>query len=289
MIEPYSEIYAPKDLDSMTNQIKINEMLKKSIKDESFPHHIFCGPHASGKMLTAINIGKALYKDCTENLLIISAFEENGIEVIREKIKTFARLTVSVKFKLIIVRDADYLTYVAQSALRRIIEDFSSTTRFCFLCSNIDKIIEPIMSRCIIVNFEPHSQIYIRNHLEMIAKKENISLNLDEILNSSTDIRTAINKLQNNYAKPTTNISLEKLKEFKNISQINSYIFKLQSNCVDIELFHKDLLQNIISDKTIDDKERSKYALIVINSLDSLLLGNDEYLVLMNMIGKISL
>ena len=137
----------------------------------------------------------------------LNASDDRGIQAIREKVKTFAQKIVTkleskslADFQIIILDEADLLTTDAQSALRRIIEDNSNQTRFCIICNYVSKIIDPIVSRCAKFRFNALSEESQINHLNNIAKQENMNINI-EIINkiqkvSQGDLRKSINLLQ---------------------------------------------------------------------------------------------
>ena len=137
----------------------------------------------------------------------LNASDDRGIQAIREKVKTFAQKIVTkleskslADFQIIILDEADLLTTDAQSALRRIIEDNSSQTRFCIICNYVSKIIDPIVSRCAKFRFNALSEESQINHLNNIAKQENMNINIGIISKiqkvSQGDLRKSINLLQ---------------------------------------------------------------------------------------------
>ena len=142
-----------------------------------------------------------------ERVLELNASDERGIQVIREKVKKFSQKVITkipgqntVKFQIVILDEADSMTNDAQSALRRIIEDYTSQTRFCIICNYISKIIDPIASRCAKFRFNPLSKQSQINRLRYITEKEqvviddNVLIFLEEM--SEGDLRKSINLLQ---------------------------------------------------------------------------------------------
>ena len=134
----------------------------------------------------------------------LNASDDRGIQAIRDKVKSFAQKIVTklenkslADFQIIILDEADLLTNDAQSALRRIIEDNSSQTRFCIICNYVSKIIDPIVSRCAKFRFNALSEETQIKHLNDIAKRENMKIN-SSIINkiqkvSQGDLRKSIN------------------------------------------------------------------------------------------------
>ncbi|KAH3668074.1 hypothetical protein OGAPHI_001828 [Ogataea philodendri] len=175
---------------------------------------LFYGPPGTGKTSTILAMAKELYGPqlFKSRVLELNASDERGISIVRDKIKTFARLSVSQPsaedlekypcppYKLIILDEADSMTSDAQSALRRIMETYSSITRFCLICNYITRIIDPLASRCSKFRFKMLDEENSLKRLQYICEKENVSTTtavLKEILNiSDGDLRKAINFLQ---------------------------------------------------------------------------------------------
>jgi replication factor C subunit 2/4 len=136
-------------------------------------------------------------------VLELNASDERGIQVVREQIKMFAKKKVVLpqnKHKIIILDEADSMTSAAQQALRRIMEEYSSTTRFALACNQSSNIIEPIQSRCAILRFQRLSDSQILRRLQFICQQENVEYTDDGIqailFTADGDMRQAINNLQ---------------------------------------------------------------------------------------------
>lgn len=184
-------------------QDAIIERLQSYVKSSSLPHLLFSGPSGVGKTASAIAIAREMFGEVwRSNFTELNASDERGIDVVRNKIKNFARTASLGKaaFKIIFLDEADALTHDAQSALRRTMERYTSTCRFILSCNYSSKIIEPIQSRCAVYRFKPISDEAVEKCIRQIAKEEGLQLMDDgiEAIKYVTrgDMRKAINSLQ---------------------------------------------------------------------------------------------
>lgn len=199
----WAEKYRPKTLDDMVNQKEIVERLKSFVKSRNVPHCIFAGPPGTGKTTAALCLARDLYGDAyREHIMELNASDERGIDVVRETVKTFARVRSigEIPFKIMILDEADNMTSDAQQALRRTMERYTETCRF-ILCANYSgKIIEPIQSRCAPFRFTFLPREEQDKFLKHIAEKEGVKLlkdGLEAIFEvCGGDLRKAINTLQ---------------------------------------------------------------------------------------------
>jgi len=166
------------------------------------PHLMFAGAAGTGKTSAAIALAHELYGDNWQNNFTeLNASDERGIEVVRNKIKNFARTApIDASFKIIFLDEADSLTPDAQSALRRTMESFSMSCRFILSCNYSSKIIGPIQSRCAVYRFKPISATDLEKQLRHIASREQVRISnegLEAIAYvAGGDLRKAINTLQ---------------------------------------------------------------------------------------------
>jgi len=197
------EKYRPKSLDDIVNQKEIVERLKKFVAERNMPHLLFAGPSGTGKTTAALALVHDLYGDnYKQYFLELNASDERGIDVIRNKVKEFARTVPpgDVPFKVVLLDEADNMTADAQQALRRTMELYTQTTRFILACNYLSKIIEPIQSRTALFRFYPLKKEDVVNRLAYIAKNEGVEYDekaLETIYDiTQGDMRKSINILQ---------------------------------------------------------------------------------------------
>ena len=201
--EIWTEKYRPDSFEELVGQDEIVKRVKNLVDSMNIPHLLFSGPAGTGKSSLALLIVKQLFKDSWhENYLELNASDERGIDVVRQKVKDFARTKAihSVPFKVIFLDEADALTREAQQALRRTMENFTNTCRFILSCNYSSKIIDPIQSRCAIFRFKLLEKKDIDKRIKKIAEFEKLAIN-DEALvalyeASEGDCRRVINLLQ---------------------------------------------------------------------------------------------
>jgi replication factor C subunit 2/4 len=258
------EKYRPTNLNEVSAQPEVIQSLKKVLETKNLPHLIFFGPSGCGKTSTILALSKELFGEelYYDRVIELNASDERGINVVRDKIKTYAKKAINPKenvppWKIIILDEADNMTSDSQFALRRIMEEYSKLTRFCIICNYHNKIIDPINSRCALFRFKPIKETDTLIKLKDICEKENLTLS-DEFLNqvikfSRGDLRKAINflqKCQNQYG---------------NI--LNQDILNEISGIIPIDKFN-DLTKGIISkdseiiDKVIMDLVNAGYSLV---------------------------
>ncbi len=199
------EKYRPLKLSDIVNQKEVIGSLKALLKNVSeMPHLMFSGSAGVGKTTAALCIAREILGNSwREYTLELNASDERGINMVRERVKKFARfsgLDTSIPFKLVILDEADEMTSDAQTALRRIIEDTATHCRFIMIANNISKIIEPLQSRCAVFKFTRISEEEIVDYLEEICKKEKLKYTKEGLKTlysySEGDMRHSINMLQ---------------------------------------------------------------------------------------------
>ncbi len=201
--EMWAEKYRPKTLDNMVDQAEIVERLRSFAESKNVPHCIFAGPPGTGKTTAALCLCRDLYgPSYREHTMELNASDERGINVVRETVKTFARIRSigDIPFKIMILDEADNMTSDAQQAMRRTMERYTETCRFILIANYSGKIIEPIQSRCAPFRFSYLPRMEQDRYLKFIAETEGLSLSedgMDAIFEvCGGDLRRATNTLQ---------------------------------------------------------------------------------------------
>lgn len=314
---PWVDKYRPKSLDEIIEQTEIIKVLKNTVDTGNLPHLLLYGPPGTGKTSCILAIAKQLFgpEKFNERVIELNASDDRGINTVRDKIDTFAKASIgtpdpkypSPDYKIIILDEADAMTTDAQDALRDIIESTSKITRFCFICNFIDKVIEPIASRCVKFRFKSISVENMSEKLDKIAKNEKIKISADALYRISViadgDVRRGIMLLQHvqylTKIKKTIEASdvdyisgmidkdvTEKLwkdLEMANVKDIVTIATKISREAYPINIV-LDNLKGLIMKKIKNEKDKSKL-LIELSCVETKLLdGADEYLQLLRLL-----
>ncbi len=199
----WTERYRPETFEEVMGQQEIVKRVRSLVQALNIPHLLFAGPAGTGKSTLALIIVKQLFgENWKQNYIELNASDERGIEVVRQKVKDFARTKAlgNVPFKVIFLDEADALTREAQQALRRTMENYTNTCRFIMSCNYSSKIIDPIQSRCVVFRFRLLEKKDIAAVVKHIGEKEKLNV-ADDALNalyeaSEGDCRRVINLLQ---------------------------------------------------------------------------------------------
>ena len=190
------EKYRPDTLEGYVGNEHILEKVKIYIENEDVPHLLLYGQAGTGKTTLAKIITNQI--DC--DVMYINASDENNVDTVRDKIRGFASSMGFRKWKVIILDESDYLTPNAQAALRNLMETFSKTTRFILTCNYVEKIIDPIQSRCQTFGITPPSKKEVAMRLKDILDGEAVNYQMEDLavlVNSGyPDIRRVLNAAQ---------------------------------------------------------------------------------------------
>jgi replication factor C small subunit len=190
------EMFRPDTLDGYIGNEHIIDKAKIWIQSGDVPHLLFYGSAGTGKTTLAKIIANAVDAD----IMYINASDENSVDAVRDKIKRYASTVGFRRWKIIILDEADYLTPNAQAALRNLMETYSKTTRFILTCNYVEKIIDPIQSRCQTFAITPPNKTDVAKRLVSVLEEKEVSFDIKDvaaIINTSyPDIRRALNAAQ---------------------------------------------------------------------------------------------
>ena len=192
------EKYRPQSLDTYIGNDQLKGKVKVYLESGDLPHLLLYGKAGTGKTTLA----KLLVKNIECDYLYINASDENNVDTVRTKVKNFASTIGFKDMKIIILDECDYITPNAQAALRNLMETFSKHCRFILTCNYVERIIDPIQSRCQSFQIIPPSKQEVASHLYNILHDEGVDFQIDDIkvlVNSGyPDIRRVINSSQRN-------------------------------------------------------------------------------------------
>ena len=244
------EKYRPIKLENYVGNENIKKSISKYLDQNDIQNLIFYGPAGTGKTTLAKLIVKNL--DCDS--LYINASDERGIETIRDKVSSFASVASFKPIKVVILDEADFLTIQAQASLRNIIETFSRTTRFIMTCNFVERIIDPLQSRCQVLKIVPPTKKDVAKHLNWICNQESITHEINELVplvnQYYPDLRKCINTIQLSTVDGGANdlyLSLDK-SVLVSSNYIDQVIDKLKQ---DKDTFKE--IRQIIADANVDD------------------------------------
>tara|TARA_R110000824_G_scaffold140543_2_gene306506 strand:+ start:860 stop:1771 length:912 start_codon:yes stop_codon:yes gene_type:complete len=192
----WCEKYRPETLSGYIGNEHLKSKFTQYLESGDIPHLLFYGKAGTGKTTLA----KIIVKNIQCDYLYLNASDERNIDTVRDKIKVFASSVGFKPLKVVILDESDYLTPISQAALRNVMETFSQHTRFILTCNYVERIIDPIQSRCQSYNITPPSKRDVGSHLYNILHGEGVDFQIDEIavlVNASyPDIRQVINSAQ---------------------------------------------------------------------------------------------
>ena len=242
-----NEKYRPKDLSTFIGNKNLKSNIAKQLSQNDIQNYLFYGSAGGGKTTLAKIIVNNL--DC--DYLYINASDERGIETIRDKVSGFSSVMSFKPIKVVILDEADFLTIQAQASLRNIIETYSRTTRFIFTCNFIERIIDPLQSRCQTFKIIPPTKKEVAVHLASICYKERISYDLPaigKVVNKFyPDLRKMLNTIQASNINNHLTIDDSLLVSASYLSAILNELNKQKPNIKEI--------RQIIQDSNVDDFE----------------------------------
>mmetsp|Transcript_203 Transcript_203/g.300 ORF Transcript_203/g.300 Transcript_203/m.300 type:complete len:342 (+) Transcript_203:60-1085(+) len=309
--QPWVEKYRPATIDEVAQQEEVVSALKGCLRTGELPNLLFYGPPGTGKTSTALALVQQLFgKAWRSRVKELNASDDRGINAIREQVKTFAQLSIGntgdpvvdakARFRVVILDEADSMTHDAQAALRRIMEEFVSVTRFIIICNYVSKIIEPLHSRCSKFPFQPIGTDFQKQRILHIGKQEGLNLGpgaLDAIVrHAKGDLRSAVTMLQTAVsfygevdeaaigeaacAVPDA-VCIQLLQRTvgaKNTHEVVSIVQQHLMEGYSGQLVIDRVLQLLTADPQVPDLTKSKCALLISEVEERLTVGGDEEL-----------
>jgi replication factor C small subunit len=241
------EKYRSQTLEDYVGNETIKKTIQQYLNQNDIQNFIFYGPAGTGKTTLAKLIVNNL--DC--DYIYINASDERGIETIRDKVQGFASVASFKPLKVIILDESDFLTIQAQASLRNIIETFSRTTRFILTCNYVERIIDPLQSRCQVLKIVPPSKQEIAYHVVDILKQENVGMGADDLKSVINqfypDIRKMLNTLQ-------MSVDGDEIKLDKSLLVSSSYMSQVVKELQQKSPSWRNIRQ-IIADANVNDFE----------------------------------
>lgn len=320
---PWIEKYRPNKLSEIAHQEDVVQTLQKTLETANLPHLLFYGPPGTGKTSTILAMARELYGPelWRDRILELNASSERGIDVIRHKVKSFARVAVGKQttpgypcppYKIIILDEADSMTNEAQSALRRTMEATSRITRFCIICNYVSRIIEPLTSRCAKFRYKSLSSEAMVGRLQHIATAESVDFTpgtMEMLVQvSEGDMRKSITMMQSarrlllegeslsasHVAEIAGEVPGNVVTHILRACKANSFM-SLQNAASDtiaegfpVDQVFAQMQQAIVDDDAITDLQKSKICIRIAEADHKLVEGADEYLQLMDVLSFVS-
>ena len=246
------EKYRSKDLNSYVGNEHIKKTIEQYLGQNDIQNLIFYGPAGTGKTTLAKLIVNNL--DC--DYLYINASDERGIETIRDKVSGFASTASFKPLKVVILDEADFLTIQAQASLRNVIETFSRTTRFIMTCNYVERIIDPLQSRCQVLKIIPPSKKEVAIHLASVMTTEGTLYEME-------DLKTIVNQYYPDLRKCLNTIQLstqdKKLAIDKSVLVSSNYMTQILKELSNAKPKWREIRQIIANANVSDFEELYRY------------------------------
>jgi replication factor C small subunit len=249
----FVEKYRPSKLENYVGNEHLKSTISKYLEQNDIQNLIFYGQAGGGKTTLA----KLIVQNLNCDYLYINASDERGIETIRDKVSGFASVASFKPLKVVILDEADFLTINAQASLRNVIETFSRTTRFIMTCNFVERIIDPLQSRCQVIKIVPPSKGEVAAHIAGIMEKEGVSFereDLKTIVNQFyPDLRKCLNTIQLSIAHDKVKGEDDKwLRIDKSILVSSNYIDKVIDELKKPKPYFNNIRQTI-ADSNVED------------------------------------
>ena len=242
----WTEKYRPDVLENYIGNEHLKGIMAKYIAENDIQNLIFYGPAGTGKTTLA----KLITKNINCDYLYINASDERGIETIRDKVSGFASTMSFKPLKVVILDEADFLTIQAQASLRNVIETFSKSTRFILTCNFVERIIDPLQSRCQVIKIIPPNKADIARHLSKVLSQEGVTYSVEDLAilvnQYYPDVRKMLNVCQMSIKGSTLTLDKQTLISSNYIDEVIKLLPEKRS--------FKDIRQ-VIADSNISDFE----------------------------------
>jgi replication factor C small subunit len=254
------EKYRSKVLDEYVGNENIKRTIQQYLSQNDIQNLIFYGPAGTGKTTLA----KLIVNNLNCDYLYINASDERGIDTIREKVSGFASAASFKQIKVVILDEADFLTIQAQASLRNVIETFSRTTRFILTCNYVERIIDPLQSRCQVLKIIPPSKAEVAAHIAGIMEQEGVSFEREDlkvIVNQYyPDLRKCLNTIQLSVVTDEVKGELDKyLKIDKSVLVSSNYMTQVLKELSKTKPNWREIRQIIANANVNDFEELYRY------------------------------